>query len=100
MLLMQRADPAGVMHFDPDCAMAQVLDLVANKWTVPIIYVLSHADAPVRFADLRRRMGSITQKELTRHLRRLEAATIVTRTVHAEVPPRVEYALTDRGRTL
>ena len=55
--------------------------------------------ADLVFAELRRRIG-ITQKELTRHLRRLEAATIVTRTVHAEVPPRVEYALTDLGRTL
>jgi DNA-binding HxlR family transcriptional regulator len=54
----------------------------------------------LRFRELQRGLGRITQKELTRHLRRLEASGLVAREVFHEVPPRVEYRLTDLGRSL
>jgi DNA-binding HxlR family transcriptional regulator len=82
------------------CGMERALDLIANKWTAPIIALL-HADpGPVRFRELQRRLGKVTQKELTKHLRQLERSGLVARTIHPEVPPRVEYALTALGRTL
>lgn len=79
--------------------MARALDLVGNKWTVPIIRALSQSETPVRFRELQRGIG-VTQKELTRHLRRLERAKLLTREVFPEVPPRVQYALTELGRSL
>ena len=81
------------------CPSARTLRLVANKWSVEILFAL-RGDGVVRFTELRRALGRVTQKELTRHLRRLEAAYLVSRQVHAEVPPRVDYRLTESGRSL
>ncbi len=83
-----------------NCPATRVFDIVAHKWTVAIIHHL-HADpGPTRFRQLQRLVGPITQKELTKRLRELERSGLVTRTVFAEVPPRVEYRLTDLGATL
>jgi DNA-binding HxlR family transcriptional regulator len=82
------------------CPATQVLDLVAHKWTVTILYRLHHSSGPVRFRALMRQVGPITQKELTKRLRDLERSGLVERTVYAEVPPRVEYRLTELGGTL
>lgn len=80
------------------------LDLIANKWAVPIILTLSLAQNQsrpmLRFSDLSRAIPLITQKELTKQLRALEAAGLVGRRVHAAVPPKVEYWLTDLGTSL
>lgn len=84
--------------YDASCPTRHVLDLVADKWTVLIIGLLQ--DEPRRFAALQRRIGGISQKMLTQTLRRLERDGLVQRTVYAEVPPRVEYALTPLGETL
>jgi DNA-binding HxlR family transcriptional regulator len=81
-----------------NCPTRQVLDLIADKWTVLIIGLLENG--PQRFSELRRAIEGISQKMLTQNLRRLERDGIVTRTVYAEVPPRVEYALTPLGTTL
>jgi DNA-binding HxlR family transcriptional regulator len=81
-----------------DCPTRQILDLIADKWTTLIIGLL--ADQPMRFAALHREIGGISQKMLTQTLRGLERDGLVQRTVYAEVPPRVEYALTPLGRTL
>lgn len=78
----------------------RALDLIANKWTVPVIYNLYSSGHPVRFGELQRRVETITQKELTKRLRELERAGLITRRVYPEVPPRVEYRLTEMGRTL
>lgn len=80
------------------CPTRLVLDLIANKWTVLVIYLLT--DGTRRFGELQRAIGGISQKMLTQTLRKLEADGLVSRTVHAEVPPRTEYALTPLGRTL
>lgn len=87
----------------PLCArmICATLDLIANKWAVPIILTLARAKCqPLRFSELSRAIPLITQKELTKQLRALETAGLVGRRVHAAVPPKVEYWLTDLGRSL
>ncbi len=78
---------------------AQVtLGVIGGKWKLRIYDQLRRGTA--RFGQLRRALPHVTQTVLTRHLRELEDDGVVARTVHPEVPPRVEYALTDFGRTL
>ncbi|MCI4011427.1 helix-turn-helix domain-containing protein [Brevibacterium sp. ZH18] len=84
--------------FDPECPTRVVLDRVGDKWTVLIIEILD--GGPKRFSEIRTAIGGITPKVLTSTLRSLVADGLVTREVFAEVPPRVEYALTDLGRSL
>lgn len=95
------ASKKGLRHRSPDeCPVMRALDLIANKWTVPVIYNLYCAGGPVRFGQLQKRIETITQKELTKRLRGLERAGLIERRVYAEVPPRVEYRLTEIGTTL
>jgi DNA-binding HxlR family transcriptional regulator len=75
-----------------------VLDRVGNKWTLLVVECLQ--EGTHRFSELSRRIGGVSQKVLTQTLRTMERDGLVTRTVFAEVPPRVEYTLTDLGRTL
>lgn len=85
----------------PDCPIRNVLAKVCNKWTLLVIYTLhSHGEQPLRFSALRRLIPDISQKMLTSTLRDLEEDGYVTRKVFAEVPPRVEYALTPRAKSL
>ena len=84
--------------FDSHCPTRQVLDLIADKWTVLIIRRL--AEGTLRFAQLRRSVDGISQKVLTNILRSLERDGIVTRRIYASVPPKVEYSLTTLGRSL
>jgi DNA-binding HxlR family transcriptional regulator len=79
-------------------AVREVLNLVGDKWSVLVVSVLSHH--PMRFNELRRSVDGISQRMLTLTLRGLERDGLVSRTVHPTVPPQVEYALTDLGRTL
>ncbi|MEJ8306379.1 helix-turn-helix domain-containing protein [Saccharibacillus sacchari] len=88
---------------DPDervnCqALGGVLALIGDKWTIMIVGELS--DGPVRFNELKRRIGGITQRMLTLALRRLEQEGLVSRTVLPTVPPGVDYELTEYGKTL
>ena len=84
--------------FDSNCPTRQVLDCIADKWTVLVIRRL--ADGTLRFAQLRRAVDGISQKVLTNTLRELERDGIVTRRIYASVPPKVEYSLTPLGRSL
>jgi DNA-binding HxlR family transcriptional regulator len=77
------------------CPCRALLDLLANKWSALIIGLLE--DGPQRFTRLQAHLPGVGPKMLTRTLRRLEDAGLISRTVFAEVPPRVEYALTDVG---
>ena len=79
-------------------AVSDVLSRVGDKWSVLVVELLS--DGPMRFNELRRAIGNISQKMLTSTLRGLERDGIVTRTVFATVPPRVDYELTALGREL
>ncbi len=84
--------------YNENCPTRLVLDRIADKWTVLIVGALD--ERKKRFGELRREVGGVSQKMLTQTLRGLERDGIVTRTVYAAVPPRVEYSLTDLGRTL
>jgi len=77
------------------CPCRILLDLLANKWSALLLGLLEHG--PMRFSALRDQLPGISSKMLTRTLRRLEAASLITRTVYADVPPRVEYELTQLG---
>ena len=77
---------------------SSVLSLIGDKWTVMIVMTL--IDQPRRFNEIRRTIGNISQQMLARTLRALERDGMVVRTVHPNVPPQVEYALTDLGRSL
>lgn len=81
-----------------DCPTRRILDRIGDRWTVLIVGALWDGD--VRFSELRRRIEGISQKMRTQTLRRLERDGLVRRTVHPDVPVRVEYALTEAGRTL
>jgi DNA-binding HxlR family transcriptional regulator len=90
-----------VLRGDPyraGCPTRRILDRIGDRWTVLIVSVLGDGDA--RFSELRRRIEGVSQKMLTQTLRGLERDGLVRRTVYPEVPVRVEYALTDAGKTL
>ena len=85
----------------PDCPIRNILARICDKWSLLVIYTLNKADKEaVRFKELQRQIPDISQKMLTVTLRTLEDDGYVTRTVYPEVPPRVEYALTPRTRSL
>ncbi|WP_091660168.1 winged helix-turn-helix transcriptional regulator [Micromonospora auratinigra] len=73
--------------------------MVFSRWTTPILWAL-HEYGRQRFVELERRLVSITPKVLTQRLRQLERDGLVLRTYHAEVPPRVEYEISELGRSL
>jgi DNA-binding HxlR family transcriptional regulator len=75
-----------------------VLDRICDKWTLLIVVTLDHG--PLRFTDLQRQIPGISQRMLTLTLRNLERDGLVSRTAYAEIPPRVEYALTPTGQSL
>jgi DNA-binding HxlR family transcriptional regulator len=78
--------------------LASALEIVGHKWTLLIVEQL--LAGPRRFTEIERALGGANPKMVTARLRELEAAGLVSRTVYAEVPPRVVYALTERGREL
>src|SRR5579885_1360201 len=86
-------------HQSSDCrAVSSVLARVGDKWTVLIVALLG--DGPKRFNEIKRMVGGISQRMLTLTLRGLERDGLVTRTVTPSIPPRVDYALTELGRSL
>ena len=82
----------------PECPVATTVALIGSKWKLLIIRNL--LQRPWRFNELKRDLTSISQKVLTDSLRSMEEDGLITRTVYPEVPPRVEYALSDLGQTL
>lgn len=82
----------------PECPVAITVTLIGSKWKLLIIRNL--LARPWRFNELRRDLGGVSQKVLTDSLRSMEEDGIITRTVYPEVPPRVEYALSELGETL
>ncbi len=91
--------PRHIDHSHDRClAVREVLNRVGDKWSVFIVAMLG--DGPKRFTELRRSIEGISQRMLTLTLRGLERDGLVTRTIHATIPPRVDYALTPLGQTL
>ena len=85
----------------PGCPIRNILARISDKWSLLVIYTLNHTEYKmVRFKELQRKIPDISQKMLTVTLRTLEEDGYVTRTVYPEVPPRVEYALTERAMSL
>jgi DNA-binding HxlR family transcriptional regulator len=85
------------LEHDPH-VFRSVLDRIGDKWSLLLIGILE--DRPMRFTQLLRVTPGISRRMLTATLRSLERDGLVTRTIYAEVPPRVEYQMTDMGRTL
>ena len=88
----------GVKTQRPACPVETTLLLIGDKWKVLILRDLM--DGTKRFGELKKSIGTVTQKVLTAQLRDMEARGLLTRKVYAEVPPRVEYTLTDIGYSL
>ena len=87
------------LHEPEDCrAVSEVLSRVGDKWSVLVVWTLG--DGPKRFNELRKALGSISQRMLTFTLRALERDGLVMRTAFATIPPRVDYELTKLGRSL
>ena len=82
----------------PACPVETTLTLISDKWKVLILRDLMNGT--MRFGELRKSIGQVSQKVLTAPLRQMEGSGLLTRTVYPEVPPRVEYTLTDLGRSL
>jgi DNA-binding HxlR family transcriptional regulator len=89
-----RLDPA----VTEACPVRDVLDRIGDKWSVLLVQNLS--EGPLRFGALRRQIGDISQRMLTETLRHLQRDGLISRKVYPTVPPSVEYALTDLGRSL
>jgi DNA-binding HxlR family transcriptional regulator len=83
---------------DYQCTVAVTLEVIGGKWKAVILWHLSHKT--LRFSQLQRRLPGVTQKMLTQQLRELERDGMIHREVYPEVPPRVEYSLTDEGSSL
>lgn len=86
-------------HYEfPACPVEATLELIGGKWKGIVLYYL--LGGRLRFSELKRQVGDVTQRMLTKQLRELEASGLVNRIVYAEVPPRVEYELTREGKSL
>src|SRR3989337_677758 len=81
------------------CGLDAALDVVSGKWKCLILWEL-HANGTRRFAELRRELPGVREKMLTQHLREMETDGLINRDVYPEVPPKVEYSLTEHGESL
>lgn len=98
---IERATMAPALDPNPyrsACPTRQILDRIGDRWSVLVIGIL--ASGRTRYTDIAREIEGISQKMLTQTLRALERDGLVNRTVYPEIPPRVEYELTELGRTL
>lgn len=86
-------------YHDGNCPIRDILSRLGSKWAMLVLMTLN-ANGTVRFNDIQKSIGDISQRMLTVTLRTLEADGLVARKVYPEVPPRVEYCLTDRGHSL
>ena len=84
----------------PQCPVRNVLSRIGDRWSLLVLLALHDKAEAMRFSDLCRAIPDVSQKMLTSTLRKLEADDLLSRTIYPEVPPRVEYKLTKRGKTL
>ena len=90
---------ADICPCDVICPLEEALSLIGGKWKIRILCTL-YVDGTQRYNDLAKKTGGITNAMLSASLKDLEAAGIITRRQYEEIPPRVEYSLTERGREL
>lgn len=83
---------------NPGCSVEAALEVIGGKWKGVLIYHL--LESTLRFGELKRRLPGVTQRMLTQQLRELESDGVISRRIFAQVPPRVDYSLTDFGLTL
>jgi len=84
----------------PDCPIRNILSRISDRWSMLILYILAGKAEPMRYSDIHGAIPDISQKMLTVALRHLEADGLVKREAYAEIPPRVEYSITERGKSL
>ena len=84
----------------PKCPVRNVLSRIGDRWSLLVLLALHDKAEVMRFSDLCKAIPDVSQKMLTSTLRKLEADDLLSRTIYPEVPPRVEYKLTKRGKTL
>ena len=84
----------------PQCPVRNVLSRIGDRWSLLVLLALHDKAEAMRFSDLCRAIPDVSQKMLTSTLRKLEADDLLSRTIYPEMPPRVEYKLTKRGKTL
>ena len=82
------------------CGVEETIELLGGRYKLLVVRALLFRGGPLRFGELKREIANVSQKTLTRNLRELEKSGVLTRTVYAEVPPRVEYQLTEAGAEL
>lgn len=97
-MVMSQYEHTCMIRGDGGRTLRAILDQICNKWTLLVVATLDQGT--VRFTDLHQQIPGISQRMLTLTLRNLERDGLVARTVHAEVPPRVEYQLTPTGKSL
>lgn len=88
------------MNNDLECTVAEMFQAFSGKWILPVLYQIQSENGPKRFGALKRVVGNITNSELTKALRQLEAAGLIVRTEFDELPLRVEYEVSETGRSL
>lgn len=81
------------------CPLSAAIDVIGGKWRLPVIWAI-HKNGVVRYNELKRQVEGITNMMLTQSLKELEGHGVVKRTQYAEIPPRVEYTLSDKGEAL
>ena len=87
--------------YETECPILYAMELIGQKWKLPILWYIADAEnQTLRYRELERKVVGITATMLTKCLRELEHDGLVSRTVHPTIPPAVEYALTERGKTL
>lgn len=84
----------------PNCPVRNVIARIGDRWSILILLTLDSSEQPMRFKEIQKDIPDISQKMLSRTLRELEADGFVIRNAYAEVPPRVEYELTTRAKSL
>lgn len=84
----------------PQCPIRNVLSRIGDRWSLLTLLALQDTDKPLRFTELCKAIPGVSQKMLASTLRELEADDLVKRTAYPEIPPRVEYSLTERGKSL
>ncbi|MFF2154957.1 winged helix-turn-helix transcriptional regulator [Paenibacillus chitinolyticus] len=96
---MSMAEYKGKVNHIQDTPFGYTMSVISGKWKMVLIYLLAE-NQPVRFNDLKRQVGAITYKTLSSQLKELEADGLVKRVEYPQIPPKVEYSLTDKAKTL
>lgn len=86
--------------YEEQCSLMRFMSIFSGKWIFPILYHLIEAEQAVRFSQIHKALQPIPQKELSKQLKLLEKHQLIEKKIFAEIPPRVEYSITDLGKTL